>query len=193
MKLLKAALISIFMALIPIDAHSVPLDYTLCQTLTDKDGNQYLCSVFYYSGWDGNPDKPVFIYLIECLGELATSEKVRIPDKLECDGYELRVYLKSAFAYNQHIRAVYIPNAVFYGMSFAYTRITQIVINNNTPPSCGSYYGIPTFYGMDTSKCTVYVPYGSKADYEDKWDFYGFKEFVECDPEEKWQEILNED
>lgn len=195
MKLLKATLITIFMALIPIVAHSVPVGYFHCKTLTDKDGNQFLCSVYYYwSGQGGNYYfYPMWIDLIEGVGELATSEKVRLPDKLECDGYELDVYLESAFAYNQHIRAVYIPNAVFYGMSFAYTRITQIVINNDTPPACGSYYGIPTFYGMDSSKCTVYVPYGSKADYEEKWDIYGFKEFVECDPEEKWQEILNED
>ncbi|MBR5435650.1 MAG: hypothetical protein IK120_02170 [Muribaculaceae bacterium] len=181
------------MALIPIDVHSVPLDFTLCKTLTDKDGNQYLCSVFYYAGWGSDPDKPWTIGLIECLGELATSEKVRLPDKLVCDGYELTVYLKSACAYNQHIRAVYIPQNTIAGMSFAYTRITQIVICASTPPTCGSYYGIPTFYGMDTSKCIVYVPYGSKSDYEDKWEIYGFKEFVECDPEEKWQEILNED
>ena len=107
----------------------------------------------------------------------------------------LNVKFGGGLCYNQSIRNVFIREPV---IECFHSKIENIVLNtipviNQNNYSSITRYRVPPFLGIDQAKITIYVPHGGKEVLSKIAWFRNVKAIVECDPEEKWQEFLNED
>lgn len=176
-------------------------DYEIVLTLQSPENEHTVLSAIWYIPKDAVSVKyPIYSDFV--LPEDEIKEIVRIYDNTYDCTLEtlsnlittlqgnLGVKSSGSVCYSQTIKNVFVRENVL----FCYHSTVENIVYSLDQISYYTImsYRILPFLGVDMSKLTIYVPYGCKENYSKLAWYRKTKAIIECDPEEKWQEILNE-
>lgn len=162
---------------IGMDRFVVKGDWISCYRVTTFSQENQDGVTIYYS-WTSDSECEVIA------GKPLYEGEIVIPQIVEFEGVERRVsgIGNKAFMYCDKVTKVVLPEGLtsIGDCAFWYCNELKSIYVGATPPDCSRCYDSP-FYGVQ-SECTLYVPSGDSADYQQADWWKTFENIVEYNP-----------